>query len=184
MPNIELTSKFCDTAPEPTDKDRVLYWDAKLPEFALVVHKGGHRSFVVQYRANGQSRRMSIAGTKFAVAKKKAEQLLGQVHNGGDPLGEKRAERAARADTLQSIVEGQYLTHKSVVGQRSLEAKQSIFARNIFPALGSKPITEIKRSHIVTLLDDIEATKGHGAAEVAHKALASTSRHRAKVRGL
>ena len=56
----ELTAAFVKVAPAETGKDRTVYWDEDLPGFGLVVTANGARSYCVQYRAAGQSRRMSI----------------------------------------------------------------------------------------------------------------------------
>jgi len=58
----KLTPAFCLKAQTEDGAERSVYWDAEMPGFGLVVTKSGHRSFVVQYRSGGRSRRMKIAG--------------------------------------------------------------------------------------------------------------------------
>ena len=53
---VKLTPAFVLKAEPPTTGDRIVYWDEGLPCFGLMVTKKGHKSFVVQYRANGISR--------------------------------------------------------------------------------------------------------------------------------
>jgi hypothetical protein len=52
----KLTSGFIANLPAPA-KDRAIYWESS---FGLMVTAKGHKSFVVQYRAGGISRRMSL----------------------------------------------------------------------------------------------------------------------------
>jgi hypothetical protein len=47
--------------PEP-GAERTLYGDEVVPGFGLMVTATGHRGYVVQYRAKGKSRRMTIDG--------------------------------------------------------------------------------------------------------------------------
>ena len=54
----KLTPAFVAAPPLPEPgRDRVTYWEGN---FGLMVTKNGHKSFVVQYRAGKQSRRMSL----------------------------------------------------------------------------------------------------------------------------
>jgi hypothetical protein len=52
---LKLTPAFVSKARPPERGDRVVYWDEALPCFGLMVTANGHKSFVVQYRANGIS---------------------------------------------------------------------------------------------------------------------------------
>jgi hypothetical protein len=80
-----LTAAFCKAAPVESGKDRTIYWDESLPGFGLCVTQGGARSYVVQYRANGQSRRMAIDSTlSLADARREARKRMGDVAKGTD----------------------------------------------------------------------------------------------------
>src|SRR5262249_41455678 len=171
MPTTKLDAKFISTATCDA-KDRVFYWDAALPGFGLMVTTAGARSFVIQFRnADGLSRRMTIRGTNLASAKAEAKRLLGRAANGGDPLADKRQQRDARQDTLRKIVETEYFADDDINQLRRFADKKWIFEKYIFRPLGSKPITEIKRSDIVRMLRDIKQRNGAGSATNVHKAL-------------
>jgi integrase len=172
MPKRELDARFVKQATS-AGKEREFYWDTSLSGFGLMVTANGARSFVVQYRnADGTSRRMTInGGRKFAGAKREAKKLLGKVASGDDPLADKQKQRDAREDTLRRIVENEYYTDDDVKKLRSLDEKKGTFERYIFPTLGTKPITEIKRSEIVRMLRNVRQKHGHGAANNAFKML-------------
>jgi len=128
---VKLTPAFVLDAPSPPKGDRVVYWDAAMPSFGLMVTKNGARSFVYQYRnALHQSRRMtwaaridgSNAGLTLTEAHQEAKKVAGDVEKGIDPLERNREERrkaeearrkaeTAATTTLKSICE-EYLTRE------------------------------------------------------------------------
>ena len=76
----KLTKRTID-ATEIKSSDYVL-WDDDLPGFGLRVFKSGKRSYVVQYRAAGRSRRVTIGLHGVWTpeeARREAKVLLGQV---------------------------------------------------------------------------------------------------------
>lgn len=171
MPTIDLTAAAIGAARVPEGKEREFFWDSTLPGFGLMVTAAGARSWVVQYRAHGNSRRMSIPGGKpLAAAKKEAKVILGAVAKGGDPLAEKRKARDSRANTLKAIA-NEYLADPDVKKLRSLHEKKGTFNRYIFPSLGARPIAEIKRSDIVRMLARVKANNGPAAANNTFKVL-------------
>src|SRR5262245_65544482 len=101
MPTTNLTPSFIKCAlhcadPAKLGTDRTIYWHQKLHGFGLMVTAAGHKSYVVQYRAGGVSRRFTIKGSvPLKAALKQAKAVIGQVAKGGDPLAEKRETEAA-----------------------------------------------------------------------------------------
>jgi integrase len=144
-------------------RDRVIYWEEN---FGLMVTAAGHTSFVVQYRAGRQSRRMSLkGGLNLQEARREAKAILGAVAKGSDPLGEKRKAETASSTTLKAVAESYLAREGSKL--RTGHKRQSAFVRLVYPVLGSRQIDTIKRSDIVRLLDDIEEENGpHMAQQV------------------
>jgi integrase len=159
----KLTPAFIAKAAAPS-KHQVVYWDAGMPGFGLMVTPTGHRSFVVQYRAAGKSRRATIkVGIGLEAARRAAKAIQGAVVKGGDPVGEKAAERRAGKTTLASVVESYFKLEGSKL--RTAADRRSIFNRLVLPTLGGRPIGEIRRGEIVALLDKIESETGPHAAD-------------------
>jgi integrase len=154
----KLTPAFVAKA-TATGKHQAVYWDAAMPGFGLMVTPGGHKSFVVQYRADGKSRRATIKfGPGLEAARREARAIQGSVARGRDPVGEKSAARHAVKTTLRGVVEGYFASEGSKL--RSATVRRSAFDRLVLPTLGSRPIGEIRRGEIVALLDKIEGENG------------------------
>jgi integrase len=152
----------------PGDLDRHVLWDEALPGFGLLITRGGHKSYVVQYRAKGRSRRWHLKhGLNLLAARKEARSILGAVAGGGDPLSERRAAERAQSDTLEAITR-EYLAREGKM-LRSTKQRQSTLERLVLPRLGARPIDDISRTEIVRLLDKIEDANG---AVMADQALA------------
>jgi Arm DNA-binding domain len=102
----KLTPSFVQKARAESGAERALYWDEDMPGFGLLVTASGHRSFVVQYRFRGRSRRMTIDGVLgLAAGRKRARALLGEVARDRDPLQERRNAASLAEDTFKTIAE-------------------------------------------------------------------------------
>jgi hypothetical protein len=83
---VKITKRIVEAA-EVREKD-YLIWDDELPGFGLRVFSSGKRSYVIQYRTRGRSRRYTIGlhGTWVPeTARLEAKAQLGQVARGDDP---------------------------------------------------------------------------------------------------
>jgi integrase len=171
---IKLTQDFIDRAAPAPGFEREIFWHTGMEGFGLMVTSAGHRSYVVQYRAAGKSRRYTIKGSQsLEKARKEARLLLARVAKGGDPVSEKRRVQVEAANTLRAVAE-EYLKREERKGElRSIGERRRILERDIFPKLGSRQIDSIKRSEIVRLLDHIEDVSG---APMADHVLASMRR--------
>jgi integrase len=155
----KLTPAFVLKAKAQPSAERTLYWDMSLPGFGLQVTAAGHRSYVVQYRAAGRSRRMSIDGVLgLAAARKRARSLLGEVAHNRDPLAEKRKAAALERDTFRSVADEYFAREGGKL--RSADWMQKALVRLVYDRLGRLPIANILRSDVVRLLDHIEDERG------------------------
>jgi integrase len=165
----KLTPAFVQKAPAPERGDRVVYWDEGLPCFGLMVTATGHRSFVVQYRASGVSRRLTLkaaphGGLSLNEAKREAKAIIGDVTRGSDPLGKRRKEAIAAENTLRSIAD-EFLSRDGA-RLRSHRQMRSTLERLVYPRLGARQIGDIRRSEIVKLLDKIADENGPVQADM------------------
>jgi len=160
----KLTPAFAAKAMTEPVAARTTYWDPAIPGFGLMVTAKGHRSYVVQYRAAGRSRRMHLkAGLTLRAARKEGRAILGAVAKGADPLGERRAAERVESDTLKAIAE-EYLTREGI-RLRSIGERRAALQRHVLPKLGARQIGSITRTDIVRLLDHIADTSGAPMAD-------------------
>jgi integrase len=163
MAREKLTPAFVARAAVEPGAKRTTYWDAAMPGFGVRVTQGGHKSYVVQYRAGtgrgAVDRRITIKGVlKLDEARREAKAILGHVAKGGDPLKERRDEEAEATNTLKSIAE-EYLAREAS-RLRSIDQRRACLERLIYPQFGLRQIDSIRRSEIVRLLDKIEDENG------------------------
>lgn len=113
----KITKRTVDGA-ETQAKDYII-WDDELPCFELRVFPSGKRSYVIQYRARGRSRRYSIGlhGVWTPETARRAVKVrLGDVAQGDDPVAEREEERrAVTVWQLQSAVGSQASCNASEV---------------------------------------------------------------------
>jgi len=158
----KLTPAFVISV-EPTTRHEI-YWDTEQSGFGLLVLPSGKRRFLVQYRAQGRSRRMTFRpGLTLTEARKEAKIKLADVAKGGDPLAERRRQEGEAANTIKAITEEYFKREGNKL--RTGERRKADLERLVFPVLGARQIGEIRRSDIVRLLDNIEDENGPHMAQ-------------------
>src|SRR5262249_5689736 len=92
----KLTKRIVEAA-EAQSKDYVI-WDDELPGFGLRVFTSGKRSYLIQYRSAGRSRRYTIGQHGVwtpELARKEAKVQLGRVAQGDNPAEERQLDHKA-----------------------------------------------------------------------------------------
>jgi integrase len=152
----------------PADKDDVVVWDDSLPCFGVRL-RGKRKTYLVQYRINGQQRRESLGDVRkiqLDDARSIARRRFAEVELGTDPAVKRAAARAAAdaaALTLASVAE-RYLEAK----QDRLRPNTYIQAKHHFTALwtplAKRPIDSIRRAEIAAHLQVLIKERGPVAA--------------------
>jgi integrase len=145
------------------------------PGLYLIVQPSGHKSWAVRYRLASRPQKLTLPpGTSLAQARILASEARAKAEAGTDPAQEKRAARAAteieEGRTLRAAVES-YLRFEESRPEgdrlRSITERRRVFERAILPALGNRPIMELKRSEVVKMLDTVMVERGPRAADMA-----------------
>ena len=142
---------------ELPDKAYRIWYDGDISGFGIRVTKAGARSFVMNYRIEGRERRLTIGSWPSwtaTAARNRAKELRREIEQGLDPLGSKEKRRTA--PTFAYIAE-QYLERhasKKKSGYRDAE----YLRRDVLPHWGKRKAEDIKRRHIIALVEAKAAT--------------------------
>lgn len=181
----KLTKRVVDAA-EAQSKDYVI-WDDGLPGFGLRVFTSGKRSYVIQYRSAGRSRRYTIGLHGVwtpELARQEAKAQLGRVARGDNPAEERQIDH--KALTVKGLC-SLYLNDLNaglILGKGGRPKKPTTIGtdtgriqRHIIPLIGTRRVRDLTKADIHKVLKDIMA--GKTRASVKTKKL----RGRAIVRG-
>jgi integrase len=164
MPRRTLTERFCSSAKTRDAEVQTDYFDEKTPGLALRVSHSGSKSWTYHFTYAGKRNRLTFGNypaISLTAARTRADEARAAVVEGTDP-------RALKGETLRAICEEYQKREGNKL--RSAGWQQWALERHVYPALGSRPISEIRRSEIVRWLDGIEASAG---APMADRALAT-----------
>jgi hypothetical protein len=164
---VKITKRVVEAA-EAQEKD-YLIWDDELPGFGLRVFSSGKRSYVIQYRTKGRSRRYTI-GLHGAwapeTARREAKVQLGRVAGGDDPVEDRQLDH--KAITVKELC-SRYLTDLQaglILGKGGRPKKSSAITtdtgsieRHIIPLLGPRRVKDLTKTDVNKVLKDIMAGK-------------------------
>jgi integrase len=163
----KLTKKVVETA--ETRANDYFIWCSELPGFGVRIFPSGKRSYLVQYRKGGRSRRAKIGPhgrLTTEEARKEARALLGQVAKGGNPAEDRATQRNSM--TVQELCE-RYLnaTERGLVLGKGRRAKKestlytdrSRIKRHIIPLLGRRLVKDLTQSDVHRFIRDVASGK-------------------------
>jgi integrase len=157
MPRRLLTDRFCDSAKPRDGEVQTDYFDTQVSGLALRV-SGSRKSWTLHYTL-GTTRKRLTFGTYPAIslagARTRADEARAAIATGATPA-------LAATETFGDICELYQAREGSKL--RTAGWRQGVLDRHVYPALGSRPIAEIRRSEIVRLLDGIEEGSGSAMA--------------------
>jgi integrase len=154
MPRIKLTKRAIDQIKSPKEgEDDVIYWDETLSRFGLRVKSSGVKTYIIQFYAKGQSRRLSL-GQHGVLTPEQARSLaqckLGDVAHGHDPAKERID--GINAPTVSRLGK-EYLERHAIPLKRekSIRDDRSMLNLCIYPKLGSKQVIAVQRKDIESI---------------------------------
>jgi len=163
----KLTKRFVD-AVDIRDKDYVV-WDDELPGFGLRVFASGKRSYVIQYRSAGRSRRYAIGLHGVwtpETARKEARVQLGKVAQGENPAEERQLNRNAMtvkqlADQYIKAMEAGLILGKGGRPKRpsTIEVNIGQIHGHIVPLIGKRRVQDLTKADVTKMMNDVIAGK-------------------------
>jgi integrase len=165
MPNLtHLSLDSIAALPAPATGNTVYWCSGALVQgrevprgFGVRVTANGVRAYVLNYSLNGKEHRYTIgnvANWNVQEAVKEARALRQRIDRGEDPMAKAPAIEAKK--TITEILDN-FLKRSRL---KRPDHYTSVFERFVKPAFGQLPINELKRRHIVELLDKIEDENG------------------------
>jgi integrase len=158
----KLTKLFVSNVKLP-DKGQIIYRDTAVVGLGLRVTPAGCKSYIVEGRANGVFRRITLGRESQmtpTAARKKAQKLLATMASGKDPIVEK-TKKKIRGVTLQEVLE-HYLS------VRNIRPNTRKAYRNMVPrCLGDwfdKPVMAITREMVEERHRDLRKTTRQGTS--------------------
>lgn len=156
-----LTKRIVDAA-QPAAKDYVL-WDDEIPGFGLRVYTSGKKSYLIQYRAEGRSRRFTL-GLHGPLtpddARKHAKAKLGGVVSGENPAEEKAT--ICRDPTIHELCD-LYVKEGPVLRPRkkasSWKTDRSNIDRHIRPLVGRRKLASLTKLEVQRFQADVSVGK-------------------------
>jgi len=152
-------------------------WDSLMPNLAVRVTDRGRRSFYAVKRRAGDAQptwhQLGVYPVmSLAEARASAREALAALAAGQHPRGlleEKRrareaAEREAAEHTFAAIADSFARSQLPDMRPASRRLYDAYIRRELIPALGARPITEIRRRDVIALVEAIKERSGKAAA--------------------
>ena len=135
-----------------------IYWDRDLAGFGVRVYPSGRKVYVVQSRAHGAPRRVTL-GTHGALsaeqARKRAAGVIDRIKRGEDAAALRGCAETTVADLAQRYLSAHVAAncnaHTAGIYRGSLD-------NHILPALGALPLGSVERAHVAALHYRLRAT--------------------------
>jgi len=154
MPRTKISDLFVRQV-RPPKNGRIEYFDVAMPAFGLRITANGHKSWVYFYRFGGRKRRFTL-GTypklRLKDAREIARKAAQAVSEGRDPAAERYDERATCPGTFADVAE-QFIELYAKRRQRTWRETKRYLVRDVVPVWRDRPIEEITRGNVLTLLD-------------------------------
>ena len=160
MPQGRISKRAVDAFSCPPNKNYDYLWDDLLSGFGLCASASGRKSYCVQFRLHGRSRRQTLGAHVRLTpdeARSQAKIILGQVAQGHDPIAERRAARRVR--TFRELSEEFLHVHiRAKRKPRSASEFERVLEKNILPAIGARRLSDLRRADIARLHASLSTT--------------------------
>lgn len=155
---------------KPTDKPRKLADEKGL---FLQIHPNGSKYWRFKYRFGGKEKLLALGvypdiGLKEAREKRdKARTLLAnETDPGAAKQQAKQARKEAAANSFEAMAQLWLETIAPNIKQKSLEKHQKFLDQDVYPSIGSRPVSEITAPDLLAIIKRIDS---RGANDIARR---------------
>ena len=152
------------------EKDTI-FWDRELSGFGVRAYASGKKVYIVQTRAKGKSRRVTVGrhGVLTAEqARQRAAQTITRIKAGEEANPSKSEAARPEGPTIAALAERYLMEHVAVrCKPKTVELYRLLLRNHIVPELGHVPIDALERKQVADLhfrLRDRPATANHVVA--------------------
>ena len=146
----------------PVGDREAVFWDRELQGFGVRVYPSGSKVYLVQTRADGKSRRLTVGRhglISAEQARRKAAQVIADIKAGNDPVLANGASRSDAGATVAEVAERYMREHVAVrCKPTTVRHCRHTLDRHLLPALGSLPLGEIGREKVAALQYSLHET--------------------------
>ena len=139
-----------------------VYWDSELPGFGVRVYPSGAKMYVVQTRARGESKRVTVGRHGVITAdqaRRRAALIIARVKAGEDPIPAPMAPKPPPGPTVAELAERYRVEHlEARCKPRTAATALAAIERHVLPALGALPLTEVGRDRMMALHGGLSGT--------------------------
>lgn len=172
FPHMPLTDTACKNAKCPAGKQRARYADSG--GLYLEVAATGSKLWRWKYRHGGKERRIALGAypeVSLAMVRRHRDKARDTLKQGTDPVQAKKdaalAQRVALGRDFEAVARAWFDHWKGPKSPRHADYVLRRLESDVFPALGTKPITEITAPQLLAMAKKIEA---RGALDIARRA--------------
>lgn len=145
----------------------------------LEIMPNGSKYWRLKHRIDGKEKRMALGvypAVTLLAARKARDEIKDQLRAGLDPSHEKKRVKAQRSldreNSFEPIAREWHQQKKGAWRERHADRIMKLLERELFPAIGARPIAEIMAPELLAVIRKIEA---RDAIELAHKTIQATS---------
>lgn len=141
----------------------------------LLVTPEGSRLWRLKYRFEGREKLLSLGAypdVSLKMARERRDDARRTLVSGTDPSEQRKAAKAAQADTFKVIAQ-EWLAKQKHLSQNTITRERDRLEKYIYPPLGNRPVDNITAKDLLMALRRIEARGKH---ETAHRTRAICGR--------
>lgn len=137
----------------------------------LLVHPNGGKYWRLKYRYAAKEKTLALGvypEVGLRIARRRRDEAKQALAEGIDPGAQRRAEKAATADTFEGVAREWYTARRQSWAESYRDKVLARLENDLIPYLGSRPVADIKAPELLQVLRRVES---RGAVETAYREL-------------